>query len=60
MTTSPKDVADLVRGVNTINETTEDQRLRAYRGVDVAARASHRPAHDPGSRTGGSYPGEAS
>jgi hypothetical protein len=40
MTTSPNDVADLFRDVNTPHEAVEDQRLRAYRAADIAARSA--------------------
>src|SRR5260370_24049479 len=40
MRMSPNDVADLTRDVDTLNEAAEDQRWRAYRAADIAARSA--------------------
>jgi hypothetical protein len=40
MRTSLNDVADLTRDVDTLNEAVEDQRLRAYRAANIAARSA--------------------
>lgn len=40
MRMSPNGVADLTRDVDTLNEAVEDQRLRADRATDIAARSA--------------------